>query len=83
MKLTEYKTKIRHYYLDENGRFQGEYKEWHTNGQLEYHCFYIEGELVINFKNDPELYPKTPEQRTFFTLRYGSGMFLPTSEDNL
>ena len=125
MPLTEHKTKSQHYYTDESGRYQGEFKTWykngqlrghcffkdgnfhgeckwwHSNGQLEYHCFYIddrwhgeckrwhsdgklalhsfdiEGKEVVDFLENPELYPTTPEAKVFFALMYGAGELIP------
>jgi antitoxin component YwqK of YwqJK toxin-antitoxin module len=34
-----------------NGRLQGEYKSWCSNGKLSVHCFYKDGELEGEFKN--------------------------------
>ena len=40
--LTEIKTNTLHYFEDAQCRKQGEYKDWHINGTLWYHCFYID-----------------------------------------
>jgi antitoxin component YwqK of YwqJK toxin-antitoxin module len=42
--LTETKTDRHHYFVDDRGRFQGEYKNCYTNGQLCTHCFYVDGD---------------------------------------
>lgn len=34
MALTEHKTTTQHYFEDENGRWQGEYRKWLPDGQL-------------------------------------------------
>lgn len=89
--LTEYKSNNFHYFFDEQGRIQGEYKvfwnngqmnrhlfmlddkwhgeykQWHENGTLSYHCFFVNDEEV-SFDEIP--YPKTPEDRMYFTLKY-------------
>jgi antitoxin component YwqK of YwqJK toxin-antitoxin module len=41
--LTEYKTDRYHYFEDDRGRRQGEYKSWYANGQLWENCFYVDG----------------------------------------
>ena len=38
--LKEIKTKRYHYFIDENGLKQGEYKDYHDNGQLWEHTFF-------------------------------------------
>jgi hypothetical protein len=43
--LTETKTDRHHYFLDDEGRYQGEYKHWHNNGQLWENCFCVDNEL--------------------------------------
>ena len=40
--LTERKSDTRHYFLDAQGRMQGEYKSWWPNGNMWGHCFYID-----------------------------------------
>jgi antitoxin component YwqK of YwqJK toxin-antitoxin module len=40
--LTEYKSKYQHYFVDENGQKQGEFKAWYSNGQLRMHCFFVD-----------------------------------------
>jgi antitoxin component YwqK of YwqJK toxin-antitoxin module len=125
MALKEFNTKTKHYFIDENGHKQGEYKEWHdngqlyvhcffvdgkqhgeykwwyengqlwehcfyvdgnrhgeckawySNGQLQMHCFYQNGEVVVDFTNNPDLYPVTDEDKTYLVLKYGSGKWLP------
>ena len=42
MSLTEINTEHVHYFEDEYGRKQGEYKEWHRNKQLHKHLFYVD-----------------------------------------
>ena len=39
--LTEYKDDTRHYFIDAQGRYQGEAKWW-DNGNMWGHCFYID-----------------------------------------
>jgi antitoxin component YwqK of YwqJK toxin-antitoxin module len=48
--LTEHKSETEHYFIDENGQKQGEYKEWHDNGQLYMHCFFVDDKLHGEFK---------------------------------
>lgn len=43
--LTEIISNQHHYFVDEKGQLQGEYKSWHKNGQLCTYCFYVNGEL--------------------------------------
>jgi len=38
------KTKYSEYY-EIDGKFDGEYKRWYENGQLEEHCYYKNGKL--------------------------------------
>ena len=40
--LTEYKTDRHHFFRDAKGRLQGEYKSWHSNGNMCEHCFYVD-----------------------------------------
>jgi antitoxin component YwqK of YwqJK toxin-antitoxin module len=48
--LTEHKSETEHYFIDENGQKQGEYKEWHDNGQLYMHCFFVDDKRHGEFK---------------------------------
>jgi antitoxin component YwqK of YwqJK toxin-antitoxin module len=48
--LTETKTDMFHYFIDDEERYQGEYKDWHDNGQLCEHCFYVNDELHGEYK---------------------------------
>jgi len=60
MKLTHIKTKTEDYYIDEQGLKQGEFKNYHDNGQLYEHSFwknderhgecnyYIDGILTVH-----------------------------------
>jgi antitoxin component YwqK of YwqJK toxin-antitoxin module len=41
--LTETKNDRHHYFKDDIGRYQGEYKSWYTNGNICRHCFYVDG----------------------------------------
>jgi antitoxin component YwqK of YwqJK toxin-antitoxin module len=59
-----------------DGKFHGEYKSWDRNGQLRRHCFYKDGKKVIDFIDNPELYPVTEEDKTVFVIKYGSGQWL-------
>ena len=43
--LTEYKSDWTHYFIDTQGRFQGEYKSWHSKGNMCEHCFYVDSKL--------------------------------------
>jgi len=40
MKLKEHKTKRIHFFVDENGLLQGEYKSYHSDGSLYIHSYY-------------------------------------------
>ena len=42
--LTERKGRQYHYYLDTLDRHQGEAKQWHSNGQILRHMFYLNNE---------------------------------------
>jgi antitoxin component YwqK of YwqJK toxin-antitoxin module len=48
--LTEFKSDAEHYFIDENGQKQGEYKSWYSNGQLREHGFFVDGKLHGEFK---------------------------------
>jgi antitoxin component YwqK of YwqJK toxin-antitoxin module len=48
--LTEIKTETEHYFEDESGKKQGEYKTWYSNGQLDIHCYYVDGILHGEYK---------------------------------
>jgi antitoxin component YwqK of YwqJK toxin-antitoxin module len=50
MALKEIKTEIEHYFVDESGKKQGEYKWWYSNGQTWMHCFYVDGKQHGEFK---------------------------------
>ena len=39
--LTEYKDDTRHYFIDAQGRYQGEAKWW-DNGNMWGHCFFVD-----------------------------------------
>ena len=53
--LKEIKTDWSHYFIDAQGRYQGEYKEWYGNGNMWMHCFYVDGKLHGERKYwDPE-----------------------------
>jgi antitoxin component YwqK of YwqJK toxin-antitoxin module len=54
MALKEIKTETEHYFEDESGQIQGEYKLWYSNGQLREHCYYVDGQRHGEFK---EWYP--------------------------
>jgi hypothetical protein len=41
--LAEYKEARRHFFLDNQGRMQGEYKDWYENGSLFEHALYVDG----------------------------------------
>ena len=40
--LAEYKSDTRHYFLDAQGRMQGEAKLWWDNGTMWEHCFFVD-----------------------------------------
>lgn len=48
--LKEYKDEEFHYFKDENGLIQGEYKEWWSNGIMAMHCFYVDDMLHGEYK---------------------------------
>jgi antitoxin component YwqK of YwqJK toxin-antitoxin module len=50
MSLKEIKTKYRHYFEDEFGNKQGEFKSWYSNGQTWMHCFFVDGKEHGEFK---------------------------------
>jgi len=50
MKLKEYKNKYEHYFVDGKGMLQGEFKLYHSNGQLEIHCFYKDDKIHGEYK---------------------------------
>jgi len=62
MKLKEYKGITYHYFKDENGSRQGEFKLYHPNGQLRIHSYYKDGKLYGEYKqyysNGPLEYKK-------------------------
>ena len=43
--LTEIKTECEHYFEDAARLSQGECKQWHDNGQLSVHCFYVDSQV--------------------------------------
>jgi len=58
-KLTHIKTKQQDYYIDEQHRLQGEYKEYWLDGKLYEHSFHKDGKLHGEFKDyysDGKLY---------------------------
>jgi antitoxin component YwqK of YwqJK toxin-antitoxin module len=50
MALKEIKNTDYHYFEDESGKKQGEYKRWHPNGQLATHCYYVDGKQHGEYK---------------------------------
>jgi antitoxin component YwqK of YwqJK toxin-antitoxin module len=50
MALKEIKTKYQHYFEDESGKKQGEYKAWYSDGQLREHCYYVDDNRHGEFK---------------------------------
>jgi antitoxin component YwqK of YwqJK toxin-antitoxin module len=48
--LTEIKTDTEHYFEDEFGNKQGEYKAWYSDGQLWVHCFYVDDKVHGEYK---------------------------------
>jgi antitoxin component YwqK of YwqJK toxin-antitoxin module len=67
---------LRRHCFYKDGKFHGEYKWWNSDGQLYEHCFYKDDTKVINFKDNPELYPVANEDKTVFVIKYGSGQWL-------
>ena len=49
--LREIKNKSEHYFEDDLGRIQGEYKAWHDNGVLWDHRYYVDGKLHGELKS--------------------------------
>lgn len=43
MVLREFNTDGRHYFSDQFGEIQGEFKRWHHNGHIWEHCYYVDG----------------------------------------
>jgi antitoxin component YwqK of YwqJK toxin-antitoxin module len=50
MSLKEIKTETEHYFEDEFGNKQDEYKWWHDNGKLLEHCYYVDDKRHGEFK---------------------------------
>jgi antitoxin component YwqK of YwqJK toxin-antitoxin module len=48
--LTETKNDRHHYFEDDEGRRQGEYKSWHKNGNICRHSFYVDDKLHGEYK---------------------------------
>jgi antitoxin component YwqK of YwqJK toxin-antitoxin module len=48
--LREIKNDVAHYFVDEYGFRQGEYREWHGNGKMWEHCFYVNDERSGEYK---------------------------------
>jgi antitoxin component YwqK of YwqJK toxin-antitoxin module len=48
--LREVKNDRFHYFVDNEGRYQGEYKDWDGNGQMTRHCFYVDDRRHGEFK---------------------------------
>ncbi len=46
----EIKTKIQHYFVDENNLIQGEYKDYYDNDQLYIHTFYLNDQRHGEYK---------------------------------
>jgi antitoxin component YwqK of YwqJK toxin-antitoxin module len=62
------------FYVDD--KKQGEFKSWNLNGQLWVHCYFVDDNKVIDFFKEPEFYPSTDEDMTYFALKYGSAKWL-------
>jgi antitoxin component YwqK of YwqJK toxin-antitoxin module len=50
MALKEIKTETEHYFEDEFGNKQGEYKRWYSDGQIWVHCYYVDGNSHGEYK---------------------------------
>ena len=52
MKLKEIKNKLTHFFEDEKGNIQGEYKQYYSNSnnRLFIHCYYKDGKLQGEYK---------------------------------
>ncbi len=48
--LKEIKTNTHHFFVDENGHIQGEYKVYYYNGHLYIHSFYLNGKRHGEYK---------------------------------
>jgi antitoxin component YwqK of YwqJK toxin-antitoxin module len=48
--LKETKTDSVHYFVDDRGRYQGEFKRWYANGQLCVHCFCVDDKFHGEYK---------------------------------
>jgi antitoxin component YwqK of YwqJK toxin-antitoxin module len=48
--LTEHKSKYQHYFIDENGKKQGEYKWWWSNGKIWEHRYYVDDKRHGEYK---------------------------------
>ena len=48
--LREIKTDTEHYFEDEHGRIQGEYKQWWDTGQLWEHSYYVDSQRQGEYK---------------------------------
>lgn len=49
--LAEIKNKHEHYFVDDQFRRQGEYKEWYLNRQIFRHCVYVDNKLHGEYKS--------------------------------
>ena len=77
--LEEIKTATEHYYVDENGLKQGQYKRYYITGQLEKVGVYKDGKLNGSFK----IYRENGQLmvESVFKNGYGNGHFKYYSED--
>jgi len=48
--MKEYKSNSEHYFEDENGLKQGEYKKYYSNGQLWFHCYFKNNNIHGEYK---------------------------------
>jgi antitoxin component YwqK of YwqJK toxin-antitoxin module len=62
------------YYVD--GKLHGEYKAWYSDGKLWEHYYFVDVKIVIDFRDEPEEYPTSDEDKTYFALKYGCGKWL-------
>ena len=58
------------FYKDD--KFHGETKLWNPHHELIEHEYWVNDCLLFDFLRQPELYPKTEEQRLAFVLSHGA-----------
>lgn len=81
----EYKTYLKNgalstHCLFKDEMYHGEYRGYFACGRLGMHSLDRYGEEIIDFLDNPELYPRTNEERVLFVLKYGLPL-LPFGDD--